>query len=127
MTAGQQPTVRPIATAAVAKARPHRQLVTPFRVVAIVALLGSAGAILYGARFARDDTQLPILVAGLSVFGLVWLALAVAGCLIVLRAGREDDTRTAFFAALLGGLSALVAAGSLGSAIILGLVWTSAP
>ncbi len=130
MTVDRQPTPRPMATAAVRPGRTRptlRTLITPLRVVVGVALMGSSGAILYGARVARDATQLPILTAGLVVFGLTWVACAAVGCLTVLRAASGDDTRTAFFAALLGGLSALLAAAALGAAAILGLVWISGP
>jgi hypothetical protein len=99
--------------------------VTPVRVVVAVALAGSLGAILYGARIARDDTQLPILVAGMVALGLTCLFLAGAGMVMLLRAGRAGDTRGAFFAALLGGVSALFAAGALAGAVILALVLTN--
>jgi hypothetical protein len=81
--------------------------------------------IFYGARVAQDDTQLPVLVSGMVIFGLSCLAIAGAGVAAVVRAGRSGDSRTAFFAALLGGICALLASGALGGAIILAMVWRS--
>jgi len=122
---GSRP-VRPVATASAVGGRARRPLITPFRVALSAGLGIGLVMIVYGARVAQDDTQMPVLVSGMVIFGLACLAIAGAGVATVVRAGHEGDSRTAFFAALLGGVGALAAAAALGGAIILALVWRSA-
>jgi len=126
VSGGGQVPGRPVATASAVTGRPRRSRVTPVRVALAVGLSVGLVLMFYGARIAHDDTQMPILVAGMVIFGLACLALALAGATTVVRAGKDGDTRSAFFAALLGGVCALLAAGSLGGAVILAMVWRSA-
>lgn len=95
---------------------------SPAATVLAVAVGGSTLFLLWGL-FARDATQIPLLCAGLTVYGLVFIALAVTGAAATLGAARRDEAGRAFLYALLGGLAALAAAGSLGVAIVLALVW----
>lgn len=97
--------------------------VTPGRIAVLVAFGIALLVIGYAARIDQSDTQLPLLITGFVLLGLVFLTLALWGCLALIRAGGEDDGRTAFFSALLGGLSAIAAAGALGGAVVLALIW----
>jgi hypothetical protein len=96
--------------------------ITPTRVTLAVAIGGSVLFVLYGI-FARDATQIPVLSAGFAVLGLVFSALALAGVMATYRSAQDGEGGRAFGLALLGGLAALVAAGSLATAAVLALVW----
>jgi len=101
-------------------------LLTPGRVAVVIAFVIALAVIAYAARIDQTDTQLPLLVTGFVLLGLVFLTLAAWGCLALIRAGTDEDSRTAFFAALFGGACALAASGSLGAAVILALIWKTA-
>jgi hypothetical protein len=100
--------------------------ITPFRTVAALALAGSIFVTLYALFVERTAVQIPILVSGRAVLGITLLVLAVAGAARAVRAAEDARPAAAFFAALLGGLCALGAAGALGSAIVFALIWGSA-
>jgi hypothetical protein len=95
---------------------------TPTRAMLAIALVGSGLFVLYGL-VARDATQIPVLCAGFGVFGIAFSALAVAGAIGTYRAAGDDRGRRAFLLAGLGGLAALIAAGSFSVAVVLALVW----
>ena len=97
--------------------------ITPGRIAVLIAFGIAVVVIGYGARIDQSDTQLPLLTTGFVLLGLVFLTLAAWGCLALVRAGGDQDGRTAFFAALFGGLCAIAAAGSLGGAVVLALIW----
>jgi hypothetical protein len=100
--------------------------ITPFAFAGTVALVGSVVATLYALFVERTGAQIPILVSGLAVLGITLIILAVAGATRAVRAAEDGRPAVAFFAALLGGLCALAAAGSLGSAVVFALIWGSA-
>jgi uncharacterized iron-regulated membrane protein len=94
-------------------------MITPVRLLLVVVALGAAGASAYGLFVGKS---LPITVSGAAVFaGAVFLIGLVAASATV-RAGRDGNGRTAFVAALFGGLCMLAASGSLTVAILLGLL-----
>ncbi len=95
---------------------------TPTRVTMGIALGGSTLFILYGL-VARDATQIPTLCAGFAVFGIVFAALALTGAVGTYRTAQTGDAARSFTLALLGGIAALIAAGSIALAIVLALVW----
>jgi len=97
--------------------------IAPGRIAVLVAFAISIVVIGFAARIDQSDTQLPLLTTGFVLLGLVFLTLAAWGCLALIHAGDEQDGRTAFFAALFGGLSAIAAAASLGGAVVLALIW----
>ena len=103
----------------------RRRLLTPFRAVVLVALIGSGLLLVFGI-VDRTATQIPILVAGLAVLSLTFAAIAVACVVNLVRAGREGRSSTAFWAALAGGVAVLIAAGCMAAAVILAMVWGSA-
>ncbi|HXX61393.1 MAG TPA: hypothetical protein VEI48_08900 [Candidatus Sulfotelmatobacter sp.] len=103
-------------------ARLGRQI-TPGRIAVLVAFVIALVVIGYAARIDQSDTQLPLLTTGFVLLGLVFLALASWGCLTLIHAGSDADGRTAFFAALFGGLCAIGAAGAFGGAVVLALIW----
>ena len=115
----------PPRTAAPLLRRSRRTLLTPFRVVMLVAVIGSALLIAYGI-VDRTATQIPILAAGLAVLGLSLGAIAVACVVTIVRAGRDGRAAMAFWAALAGGVVVVAAAGCLAAAIVMAMVWGSA-
>ena len=102
-----------------------RWWLAPFPVGASVALVGSAIFIVTGI-INRDANQIPILCAGLAVFGLTLAAVAVVCVITVVRSARVGRDGRAFVAALGGGAAALGAAGALSAAYIMALLWGSA-
>ena len=103
--------------------RSGRRRLTPIRVMVVIALVGSVAFVAYAVT-VRDASQIPLLVAGSVVLGLVFGFLAFAGVFSAYRAAREGRTGTALAAALLGGLAALVSAGAITGATVLTMVWT---
>lgn len=95
---------------------------TPTRVILGVALLGSAGFLAYSIT-VRDASQIPLLSSGAAVLGIVFSALAVAGVISTVQAGRAGQNARAFVMAILGGVAAVIAAACFSSAAILALVW----
>jgi hypothetical protein len=93
---------------------------TPLRVFLGIALLATMLVVGYGL-LARDATQIPVLTAGEYTSGLVFVLLALAGAWASFSRARDGESGRALVYALLGGLSALLAAGSFAAAIILTL------
>lgn len=106
-------------------ARPRRRrTITPVRVTLAIALLVSLGVVGYGL-VARDATQLPVLTAGEFISGIVFALLALAGAWASYSRSRDGSSGRAVVYAVLGGIAALLAAGSLAAAIILTLTLDS--
>jgi len=99
-----------------------RAWLTPVRVMLLVALGGSLVFVLWGL-IDRGPTQVPVLVSGLTIVGVVFSALAVAGAIQAYRAGRDGFGARAFFAALLGGIAAIVAFACFGASVVFALMW----
>jgi hypothetical protein len=100
--------------------RPRRRRITPLRVTLGIALLVSLAVVGYGL-VARDATQLPVLTAGEFISGIVFALLALAGAWAAYSRSREGSPGRALVYAVMGGVAALLAAGSLAFAIILAL------
>lgn len=98
---------------------------TPFRLAIAIALIGSTIFIVIGL-INRTANQIPILSAGLAVFGLTMAAIAVACVVTVIRSARTGRDANAFWAALAGGVAVLAASATFAAAFILALVWSSA-
>jgi type VI protein secretion system component VasF len=96
----------------------RRRTITPLRVTLGIALLVSLGVVGYGL-VARDATQLPVLIAGEFISGIVFALLALAGAWASYSRSREGSAGRAFVYAVLGGIAALLAAASLALALIL--------
>ena len=116
---------RHVAGRATERSAPH---VGPFRVTALRATLGIAllGSLLIDAYglLARDASQLPVLTAGEAINGVVFGLLALAGAYATYRQAADGRSGRALVYAVLGGVAALCAAGSMAAAIILALVST---
>jgi hypothetical protein len=95
---------------------------TPTRAMLAIALVGSGLFVLYGI-VVRDATQVPMLVAGFGVLGIVFSALALGGAISTYGAAKEGRGGRAFALAVLGGIAAMIASGSFAVAVILALVW----
>jgi hypothetical protein len=96
--------------------------ITPMLVVLVVALVGSLGYIAF-ALTVRDTTQIPMLVSGAVVLGVVFIALAVAGAVRTYQAGVEGRGGRAFGLALGGGVAAMIGFICFALAIIGALVY----
>ncbi len=104
--------------------RRRGRLLTPVRVTLGIALLVSAGVVGYGL-LVRDATQMPVLTAGTFIIGIVFALLALAGAWAAYRRAQEGSGGRALIYAVLGGVAALLAAGSFAGAIILTLTLDS--
>ncbi|MDQ2964364.1 MAG: hypothetical protein M3R57_00730 [Chloroflexota bacterium] len=92
-------------------------LITPSRIVLVLALLGSLAYVAF-ALTVRDTAQLPMLSSGAAVLGIAFVALAVSGFLGIRQAGYEGNDRRALVLGLLGGLAAMIGFGCFAMAII---------
>jgi hypothetical protein len=95
-------------------------LITPVRVVLVLALVGSLAYVAF-ALTVRETAQLPLLSSGAAVLGIAFMALAVSGFLGIRQAGYEGNDRRAVLLALLGGLAAIIAFGCFAAAIVLAM------
>ncbi len=89
-----------------------------------IALVASLGVVTYGL-LARDSSQLTVLTAGAYIVGIVFALLALAGAWAAYQRGRQGQSGRALIYALLGGVTALLAAGSFAGAILLTLTLDS--
>ena len=96
--------------------------VTPMLVVLVGALFGSLAYVAF-ALTVRDTTQIPMLVSGAVVLGVVFIALAVAGAVRTYQAGVEGRGGRAFGLALGGGIAAMIGFICFALAIIGALVY----
>jgi hypothetical protein len=98
--------------------------ITPTRVILAVAICGSIGFGLYTVT-VRDANQIPLLAAGLTVLGLVFGMLTIAGVVSTYRAGSDEQGVRAMFLAIGSGVASIIALGCLAGAVLLAQLWTS--
>jgi hypothetical protein len=105
--------------------RPSRRAirVNPTLVIAAIALIGSGIFLLY-AFTIRSKDQVPLLITGAVVLGIVFAVLAVAGAIGAYRTATQNRTGAALVNALGGGVAAVIACGLFAFAIVMGLVWS---
>jgi len=96
--------------------------VTPFRVVLLIALLGSAAVAAYSLLVARGSQSIAITVAALAVLGVTMALLSLTLAAGAVRAGRDGYGVRAILGGLFGGLFALGASGALAAAVIFALL-----
>ncbi|HEX5465973.1 MAG TPA: hypothetical protein VFW92_04765 [Candidatus Limnocylindrales bacterium] len=97
------------------------------RLALIVGLLIGLALLTYGVVFDRGaSSQLGAVVGGLVLAGLALVGLAIVGATAIFRNGRRGDEAGAFWAAFVGGVCAVAAAGCLAAALIFLLVSGSA-
>ncbi len=119
---------RPISSRQAVRRRPEAEprrvgpiAITPTGVLLAVALIGSAAYLLY-AITVRDASQIPMLVSGAAVLGVVFVAVAVTGLIATWRSSLRGSDGRAIGHALVGGIACLAAAGCFAVALILGMV-----
>jgi hypothetical protein len=95
--------------------------ITPTGVLLFIALVGSLVYLLF-AIAVRDTSQIPMLVSGAVVLGIVFVAIAVTGLIASWRSSVRGRDGRALGHALLGGMACLAAAGCFAGAIILGMM-----
>lgn len=95
---------------------------TPARVVLFLALVGSGGVVLYGLFLDRSGSTIAFTVAGLAVLGLALAIISIRLAIGAVRAGSAGRGGVSVGSALLGGICALLASGSLSAAVIFGLL-----
>jgi len=98
--------------------------ITPTRVILVLAIAGSLGFGLYTVT-VRDANQIPLLAAGLTVLGLVFGMLTIAGVMSTYRAGSDEQGVRAMFLAIGAGVASIIALGCLAGALLLAQLWTS--
>jgi hypothetical protein len=97
--------------------------VSPTLIVAAIALVGSGVLLLYAITLRSKD-QVPLLITGAVILGIVFAVLAAFGGISAYRTATENRSGAALVNALGGGIAAVIAFGLFAGAIILGLVWT---
>jgi hypothetical protein len=96
--------------------------VTPGRIALAVALVGSAAVVFYGLFVDRTGRTIAFTVAGLAVLGVTLAILSLLLAKASVSEGRGGRGGRAVGAAFLGGLCAFAASGSMGAAVVLGLL-----
>jgi hypothetical protein len=97
---------------------PSRRRISPGIVFLVVALVASAAYALYAVT-VRDASQIPLLASGAVVLAITFGALTVYCFRATMKAGEEGRDGRAIAIALVGGLAAMAAAGTLAGAMIL--------
>lgn len=95
---------------------------TPGRIALAVAVVGSGAVVVYGLFVDRTGRTIAFTVAGLAVLGVTLAIVSLLLARASVRAGQRGHGGSAVGAAFLGGLCALAASGSLGAAVVLGLL-----
>ncbi len=98
-----------------------RRGISPGAVFLAVALIGSLVLAVYAVT-VRDASQIPLLVAGSAVVGIVFIALAAFTLRSIWRAGIAGRNGRALALGFGGGLAVIIGAGCLAAAIILFLL-----
>ena len=114
----RDPEQRPRRAPRVAEADEPSRLTAP-RIVLAIAVVGSIVFLLL-AILARN---IPLLASAAAVFGIVFVALAIAGGRGTWQAATDGRNRRAFGLAVGGGLAAIIGLASLAMAIDLALIW----
>lgn len=94
---------------------------TPTSIVLVLAILLSLGYLAFAVT-VRDASQIPLLASGAVVLGIVFGAVAVTSLISLWRSSVQGRDGRAFGHALVGGVAAIVAAGCLAAAYILGIL-----
>jgi hypothetical protein len=95
---------------------------TPFRAMLWILAAGAGIVAAYALFFDQSGAKLPLLVASLLVFGLTIGVLGFVLAGIAVRNGEDGRAARALGIAFVGGIFVLAAAGSLGLAIVLGIL-----
>jgi hypothetical protein len=99
---------------------------TPLRVSLAAALIAGI-ALVALAIIRRDERWVPLLATGTIVLGVALAGIAIAGVAATVRAAQDGRGGTALVAALVGGIAGMLAFGSFAAAVILSLLWRTAP
>jgi hypothetical protein len=104
--------------------RPGRggRRISPIWIAIVIALIGSLALVIY-AFLKRDASQIPLLATAATIFGIVLVVAAIGGAAATYRAARAGRAGRAVVLALGGGFAAILAAGVLAFATILGLLY----
>jgi hypothetical protein len=92
--------------------------ISPGVVILAIALIGSVVYTVF-VLTVRDASQIPLLVSGLVILAIVFIALAAYCARAIWRASLAGRDGRAFALALAGGLAAIAGAGCVAGAIIL--------
>lgn len=103
----------------------RRKIVTPARLVLLVALIGSIAFLAWGV-LTRGPTQVPFLITGLGILGITLATIALGGAVVSWRSGVRGRGGRAFVAAVFGGLFAIAAFVCFTGAVIFTLLWRAA-
>jgi hypothetical protein len=95
---------------------------TPFRAMLSIVAVAAGVVAAYALFIDQSQAKLPLLVASLSVFGIAIGVLGFVLAGVAARSGEQGRGGRALGIAFVGGLFVLVAAGSLGMAIVLGIL-----
>jgi hypothetical protein len=96
--------------------------ISPIWIAIAIALIGSLALVIY-AFLKRDASQIPLLATAATIFGIVLVVAAIGGAISTYRAARAGRAGRAVVLALAGGFAAILAAGVLAFATILGLLY----
>jgi hypothetical protein len=89
----------------------------PALVILTIAAVGSSGFLAW--QLASRTAPISVLTSSAVVTGLVYVAVTIVCTIATYRAGYEGRTGRAFLLAFIGGISAIVAALSFASALVL--------
>lgn len=95
---------------------------SPLRWALSMVAIGAGLASVFALFIDSGQTKLPLLVAAMAVFGITVGILGFGLASTAARIGEEARLGRALGVAFVGGLFVLVAAGSLGLAIVLGIL-----
>ena len=97
---------------------PEGRRVTPFRVVALIAMVLSGGVAAVSLLVLRGSQSIAITVAALGIFGMTAALIGIAFAASAVQAARYGRLLRSVLGGLVGGLFVLMASGAVASAVI---------
>ena len=91
---------------------------TPFRVVALIAMVLSGGVAAVSLLVLRGSQSIAITVAALGIFGMTAALIGIAFAASAVQAARYGRLLRSVLGGLVGGLFVLMASGAVASAVI---------
>jgi hypothetical protein len=97
-------------------------LFSPLRLLLMVVVVIAAGVAFYGMFMQQAPTQMPMSITGLGLLAVAAFLLAMSLARAAAQMGRNGQGGKALFAALVGGVFILGAAGAAAGAIVLAML-----
>lgn len=103
---------------------PHlgRFAVTPFRVIVVLAFIGSIAYVVYAILKVRDSSQIGMVMTGLGVLGFAFTATSGGGAVRMWQAWKLGLQTPTVLWAMFGGIAGMMAIGCFAGVLVFSLL-----